>query len=66
MCQKSANACSVEVVPLSQFTRGGKRGYYESCGVIHIFEPDVAEAKLNFTHRTAHGDAGDDADASAG
>ena len=60
----------IEVVSLSQFTRAGKRGHYESCGVITLRQPDAVpssdEQQLNFTHRTAHGSSTNDADASVG
>ena len=46
--EQSEHACGVEVVPYSVFSRAGKRGHYETCGVIvikpdeAITEPDVA------------------------
>lgn len=42
----SVQEAAVEVVPLNQFTRAGKRGLYEVFGVIHLKQPDVAQVNV--------------------
>ncbi len=48
-----------EIVPLSQFTRAGKRGHCTSCGMIVIDNDPAPTEQLHFTHRTAHGGDGE-------
>ena len=51
----------VEIVPLKQFTRGGKANMYLNYGVVQLFDilEDSKEQQLNFTHSTLHGSDAD-------